>query len=75
MLAQRHTVKSILDFNEARDDQVLGWQLMPLPSNNLITGICGINWTWCKQSAPHFRQITTSSFNFIGQMLFLMSNQ
>jgi len=54
MLVQRHTVKSILDFNEARDDQVLGWQLMPLPSNNLITGICGINWTWCKQSAPHF---------------------
>ena len=37
--------KTSQDLNEARDDGVLGCS--------------GISWTICKQSAPHFRQITT----------------
>jgi len=38
----------------------------------------GICWTICKQSAPHSRQITTSTTHrsiFTGWMLFLMANQ
>jgi len=38
----------------------------------------GINWTICKQSAPHSRQITKPTPHhsiFKGQMLFLMPNQ
>ena len=38
----------------------------------------GISWTICKQSAPHTRQISTSTPHhsiFTGQMLFLMPNQ
>ena len=37
--------KTSQDLNEARDDGVVGCS--------------GISWTICKQSAPHFRQITT----------------
>jgi len=53
-----------LDFNEARDDGVLG--------------CIGISWTICKQSAPRCRQITTPTPHrsiFTGQMLFLMPIQ
>jgi len=38
----------------------------------------GITWTICKQSAPHFRQITTPTpyhSIFTGWMLFLMPSQ
>jgi len=36
-----------------------------------------ISWTTCKQSSPHFRQITTTPHHsiFKGRMLFLMPNQ
>ena len=52
------------NLNEARDDGV--------------SGCSGISWTICKQSAPHFRQITTPTPHhsiFTGWMLFLTSNQ
>jgi len=38
----------------------------------------GINWTICKQSAPHSRKITTPAPQrsiFTGWVLFLMPNQ
>jgi len=38
----------------------------------------GISWITCKQSAPHYRQITTPEPHqsiFTGKMLFLMPNQ
>ena len=41
------TGKTSLNLNEARDDGVLGCS--------------GISWTICKQSAPHSRQVTTST--------------
>ena len=56
--------KTSLDLNEARDDVVWGCR--------------GISWTICKQSAPHCRQITTTTphyWIFTGRMLFLMHNQ
>jgi len=37
--------KTSLDLNEARDDGILGCS--------------GISWTICKQSTPHYREITT----------------
>jgi len=42
------------------------------------TGCSGVSWTIFKQSAPHSRQITTTTSHhsiFTGQMLFLMPNQ
>ena len=56
--------KTSLDLNEARDSGVLGCS--------------GISWTICKQSAPHYRQIITSTPHHsisIGRMLFLTPNQ
>ena len=56
--------KTSLHLNEARDDGVLGCS--------------GISWTICKQSAPHSRQITTSTPHhsmFTGRMLLLTPNQ
>jgi len=52
--------KTNLDFTEARDSE---W----------LTG-SGISWDICKQSAPHSRQITTTTPHlsiFTGRMLFL----
>jgi len=56
--------KTSLGVREARDDGVLECS--------------GISWTICKQSAPHFRQITTPAPHhsvFTGWMLFLTPNQ
>jgi len=44
-VSRYHKGKMSLDFNEARDDWVLGCS--------------GISWTTCKPSAFHSRQITT----------------
>jgi len=49
-----------MDFNEAKDDAVTGWQWQ-------------IGQTICKQSAPYYRQTTTPTPHhliFMGQMLF-----
>ena len=49
-----------MDFNEAKDDAVTGWQWQ-------------IGQTICKQSAPYYRQTTTQTPHnliFMGQMLF-----
>ena len=62
-LAGTRKVKPVC-LNEARDDGVLGCN--------------GISWTICKQSAPHSRQITTTTPHqsiFTGRMLFLTPNQ
>ena len=56
--------KTILDFNDARDDGVMGCS--------------GISWTICKQYAPRSRQITTPTLHnpiFMGPMLFMTLNQ
>jgi len=56
--------KTSLDLNQARDDGVRDGS--------------GISWTICKQSAPHSRQITTTTphhLMFTGRVLFLMPNQ
>ena len=63
-VSQYQKGKTRLDFNEARDDGVLG--------------CIGISWTICKQSAPRCRQITTPTPHhsiFTVQMLFLMPIQ
>jgi len=44
-VSQYQRGKTSLDLNEGRDNGVLGYS--------------GVSWTICKQSAPHFRQITT----------------
>jgi len=56
--------KTSLDLTETTDDGV--W------------GCSGISWTICKQSAPCYRQITTSTPHhsiFTGRMFFMTPNQ
>ena len=62
-VSQYQKGKTSLDLNEARDDGV--W------------GCSGISWTIYKQSAPHFRRITTPTphHSIFTGLLFLMPNQ